>query len=529
MAFLITGIILILALLAIRVSNKHGISALLLFLVLGMVFGVIGFEFDDFEFADSFATVALMIIMFYGGFGTRWQMAKPVAKPAIVLSSLGVVATAVLTGLFCHYVLGFGMLEGMLIGSIVGSTDFASVSNTLRSKNLNLKYNTASLLELESGSNDPAAYTMTMIFLSIIIGSEVSIPVMIFSQVALGLGVGIVVAYLVGKMLRNIPLGADGLYAVFMAAVILVTYATAGLIGGNGYLALYIVGIYLGNLEFRGKRDIVFFFDGLSEIMQIGLFFLLGLLSNFADFLATFPIAIAIMLFMTLLARPAAVYGLMLPFGLKQNQMNLISLAGIRGAAAIAFAIMAVNSDAVLSIDMYHIVFGICLVSSLLQGSFMAPLAKRWNMLDPNDTVLQTFNYYQTKAELGFLETRIHPNSSLVGQQLKDLDLPFNFIVAKMERAGKTIVPRGQVMLEEGDLIVIGGERHFDESGQSLIESIIPRGHRWVNKTIEELKLPSNRLIIIIQRKEGDIVVPAGNTRILVDDKVIMLKGDLPL
>lgn len=524
MPYLLTGIILILALLAIRVSNKHGIPALLLFLVLGMVFGALGFKFDDFEFADNFATVALMVIMFYGGFGTRWEMAKPVAKEAIVLSSLGVVATALLTGLFCHYVLGFEWLEGMLIGSIVGSTDYASVSNILRSKNLNLKYNTASLLELESGSNDPTAYTMTMVFLSVMMGSQLSIPALVLSQVAIGLGLGFAAAYVVGKMLKNIPLGADGLYAVFMAAVILVTYAATSLFGGNGYLALYILGIYLGNLEFRGKRDIVFFFDGLSEIMQIGLFFLLGLLSNFTDFLETFPIALAIMLFMTLLARPATVYGLMLPFRLKRNQLNMISLAGIRGAAAIAFAIMAVNSNAVLSGDMYHIVFGICLVSSLLQGSFMPPLARRWDMLDPNDTVLKTFNHYQSKAEIGFLETRIPVNSDLIGKQLQDLDLAFNFIVAKIERGGKTIVPRGKVTLEEGDLIVIGGERHFDETGHSLIESIIPRGHRWENKYIKDLGLPPNRLILIIQRKEGDIIVPVGDTKILKDDRVIMLK-----
>ena len=140
MQYLIIGIVLILALFAIRISNTHGIPSLLLFIVLGMAFGALGLEFNDYVFADGFATVALMFIMFYGGFGTNWSMVKPVAKEAIVLSSLGVVATALLTGLFCHYVLGFSMLEGMLIGSIVGSTDYASVSNILRSKNLNLKY-----------------------------------------------------------------------------------------------------------------------------------------------------------------------------------------------------------------------------------------------------------------------------------------------------------------------------------------------------------------------------------------------------
>lgn len=524
MQYLVIGIILILALFAIRISSKHGIPALLLFIVLGMGFGLLGLSFDDYEFADGLATVALMVIMFYGGFGTNWKMAKPVAKEAIVLSSLGVVTTALLTGLFCRFVLGFSMLEGMLVGSIVGSTDYASVSNILRSKNLNLKYNTASLLELESGSNDPTAYTMTMVFLSVILGSNMSVPVLVLSQVALGLLVGFVLAFLFGEFLKRYNLKEDGLSAVMMAAMMLVTFAAASLIGGNGYLALYILGISLGNMEFRGKRDIVFFFDGFSEIMQIALFFVLGLLSDFSKFIETLPIALAIMLFMTILARPLSVEGLMLPFKLKRNQLNMISLAGIRGAAAIAFAIMAVNSGATFAVDVYHIVFGISVLSSLVQGSLMPPAARKWDMLDPNDTVLQTFNYYQDKAEIGFLQTRLHEGSSLVGTQVKDFNLTFDFIVAKIEREGKTIVPRGQVVLETNDTIVLGGEKHFDHSGHDLIEFTIPAGHEWADRLVKDLSLPTNTLIVMVQRSGQDVIVPLGDTQLMENDKVIMLQ-----
>lgn len=524
MSYLIIGSIFILALLAIRFSNRHGVPALLLFIILGMSFGALGFVFEDYLFADQFATVSLMVIMFYGGFGTNWKMAKPVAKESIILSSLGVIVTAVITGLFCYFVLGFELLEGMLIGSIIGSTDYASVSNVLRSKNLNLKYNSASLLELESGSNDPAAYTMTMVFLSIIIGSDVSVPLVILSQIIIGIAFGSFFAFVIGKLLTKLIFGADGLYAVFMASAMLITFGAADFLGGNGYLALYILGIYLGNLEFKGKREVVFFYDGFTEIMQIGLFFILGLLSDFTSFIQTFPIALAIMLFLTLIARPIAVYGLMLPFELKRNQLNLISLAGIRGAAAIAFAIMAVNSEAFLSVDIYHIVFGICVLSALIQGSIMPYAARRWEMLDPNDTVLKTFNYYQSKAEIGFLETKIYSNSALVDSKVKDLNLTFDFIVAKIVRDGKTIVPRGHVVLKENDLIVLGGERYFDQKGQELIEMIIPSGHEWESQQIKDLNLPSNRLIIMIQRYTHNIVVPVGDTRILEDDKVVMIK-----
>lgn len=526
MIYLIIGIILILAMLAIRLSNKHGVSSLVLFIVLGMIFGLIGFEFNDFEFADNFATIALMVIMFYGGFGTNWNMAKPVAKEAIVLSSLGVIVTAVLTGLFCHYVLNFSLLEGMLIGSIVGSTDYASVSNILRSKKLNLKYNSASLLELESGSNDPTAYTMTMVMLSIILGTDVSIPILIISQIALGLAMGFAIAFGIGKLITTLRLESEGLYAVLMAAAMLITYAATGFIGGNGYLALYILGIYLGNKQFVGKREVVFFFDGFTQIMQIGLFFILGLISNGTQFIKTLPIAIAIMLFMTIIGRPLTVYGLMLPFRLKRDQLNIISLAGIRGAAAIAFAILAVNSGADFSIDVYHIVFGICVVSSLVQGSLMAPASKKWDMLDPNDTVLQTFNDYQDKTDVGFLETTIHKSSSLIGTYVRDLNLTFDFIVAKIERDGKTIVPRGHIILEEGDRIVLAGEIYFDETGEDLIEFTIPKGHEWENEYVKDLELESNRLIVMIQRTSGDIIVPLGDVLLKKNDKVIMIKSE---
>lgn len=524
MNYLLIGFIFILALFAIRFSNKYGAPSLLLFIVLGMIFGAIGIEFDNYVFADQFATVALMVIMFYGGFGTNWNMAKHVAKEAIILSSLGVALTALVTGVFAHFILGFSLLEGMLVGSIVASTDYASVSNILRSKKLNLKYNSASLLELESGSNDPAAYTMTMVFLSLIIGTDVSIPVLIISQIALGIGVGALLAFIIGKLLTYLTLEADGLYAVFMAAAMLITFGATDFLGGNGFLALYILGIYLGNKEFKGKREIIFFYDGFSEIMQISLFFILGLLSNFTDFITNFPIAIAIMVFITLIARPLSVYGLMLPFKLKTNHLNLISLAGIRGAAAIAFAIMAVNSSAEISVDIYHIVFGICVLSALIQGSLMPYASKRWNMLDNSDTVLKTFNYYQTKAEIGFLETVIHSNSTLIGMQVKDLNLTFDFIIAKIERDGETIVPRGHIVLKENDKIILGGEEYFDQTGQALIESVIPVGHKWENKRIKDLKLPSNRLIIMIQRDTSNIIIPIGETKVLKNDTVVLIE-----
>ncbi|CDZ75189.1 NhaP-type Na+(K+)/H+ antiporter [Peptoniphilus sp. ING2-D1G] len=528
MELLFVAIVLILALFAINLSSKSGVPSLLLFLTLGIISGFLGVEFNNYEVGESFATFALIVIMFYGGFGTNWTMGKPVVKEATVLASLGVVATALITGWFVHVFFKFPLLESMLLGSIVGSTDYASVSNILTSKNLNLKYNSASLLELESGSNDPTAYTMTMLFLSLLLGEDISIPVLILKQVVFGLFIGFLFAKIVGKLLEIINLQKDGLSIVFMAAVALLTYSFTNVIGGNGYLAVYIFGIIIGNKSFLGKRDIIFFFDGFTELMSIGLFFLLGLLADLAKIIEHIPISFIIMLFMTFVARPVSVVGLMIPFKLKKNQLLVISWAGLRGAAAIAFAIMVVNQSNgqnILNIDVYHIVFGICFLSSLLQGSFMAYLSKKSDMIDPKDTVLKTFNFYSDKSDINFIKTIVDEESDLAGKKVKELNMNFDFIVAKIEREGKTIVPRGEVAFDIGDVVVLAGEEYFDYSGQEIMEFSIDEGHPWTDRKIVDLRLADNRLILTIDRN-GKFINAEGNTVIKEGDRILLITDE---
>ena len=204
MYILIVAIVLLLALLAVKFSNRYGIPSFLLFILLGISFNFFGKDFNNYRFVDEFSSVALLIIMFYGGFGTNLQMAKSVTTQGIIMASLGVVLTSVLTGAFCYFVLRINFVESMLLGSVIGSTDFASVSSILRSKNLNLKYSTASMLEIESGSNDPTAYTMTMIFLSILLGSKTSVFKLILLQVGIGLLIGFLMAKLTEKLIFKI-------------------------------------------------------------------------------------------------------------------------------------------------------------------------------------------------------------------------------------------------------------------------------------------------------------------------------------
>lgn len=229
---LIISIILLVALVAINISGRSGIPSLLLFLILGIFSNLLGMKFENYQISEKFASLALVIIIFYGGFGTNWKLAKLVAKPAGILASFGVVFTALLVGAFAYYILKIPFLESMLLGSIIASTDYASVSNILVSKKLNLKYNTASLLELESGSNDPVAYTMTMIFLSLISGTKIFIPLMIFKQLVFGALFGFVIAYFVSKLIDYIDLKKDGLAIVFMFAMALFTYSLTNIAGG---------------------------------------------------------------------------------------------------------------------------------------------------------------------------------------------------------------------------------------------------------------------------------------------------------
>lgn len=242
------------ALIAMRISSDLKIPQLLLFMLLGVSFNFFGANFTNYDFSNQVSSLALMFIIFYGGFGTKWKMSKPVAKEAITLSFLGTILTALITGLFVYLVFDFSLLEAMLLGSIIGSTDYASVSDALVSRRLKLKYNTDSLLELESGSNDPTAYTMVVLFSTLLQGQNVNVPVLVILQVGLGLLVGFALGWVFIRLLDYLYT-REGMEVILLAAAALFTYEFTNQIGGNGYLAVYIFGIYVGNKEFIGKRD----------------------------------------------------------------------------------------------------------------------------------------------------------------------------------------------------------------------------------------------------------------------------------
>lgn len=525
---LLFSVVIILCVICNRISNKLGVPVLLIFIALGMFFGsdgVIKIPFDNFVLAENVCTAALIFIMFYGGFGTKWKAAKPVAAKAVLMSTAGVVMTAFLVGLFCHFVIGINFQESLLLGALVGSTDAASVFSILRSKRLNLKYHTASLLEVESGSNDPCAYMLTMIMLSIIGGDSMTVPhliYLVFAQIVYGAATGVIAAVVTGFIMKKVSFATQGFDTIFVFAMVLLAYAVPSEIGGNGYLSVYIFGIILGNMELNHKKPMVNFFDGLTGLMQMLLFFLLGLLSFPSVLPQVLLPAVAIALFLTLVARPLTVFALLSPFGCPLKQQLLVALAGLRGAASVVFAIMTVTHPANIENDLFHIVFCIVLFSILIQGMFLPVMAKKLDMIDEKEDVLKTFTDYTEEVPVQFIQFTVTPDHSWNGKQVKDIILPPETLLVQMRQEEETITPDGNTMLQAGNVLILSAKAMQDVEEVHLTELTLDRGNKWIGKMVSEICPRPGKLVIMIQRAE-DIIIPNGKT-ILEESDVLVMK-----
>lgn len=524
---LLFSIIVILCVVCNKISNKLGVPVLLVFLALGMFFGsdgVIKIPFDNFKLAEQVCSVALIFIMFYGGFGTKWQAAKPVALKALLLSTVGVIMTAGLTGLFCYYVLGMNLLESLLIGSLISSTDAASVFSILRSKRLSLKYHTASLLEVESGSNDPCAYMLTVIMLGLISGGSINgwnIAYQVFAQIVYGALIGIIMAGITGLALKRIRFTTEGFDTIFVLAMVLSAYAIPSIIQGNGYLSVYLFGIILGNMELNNKKSLVNFFDGVTGLMQMILFFLLGLLSFPSALPKVVLPALAVAVFLTFVARPVTVGILMSPFRCPLRQQLLVSMAGLRGAASVVFAIMTMTQAPNIEYDIFHMVFFIVLFSILFQGMFLPHAAKALDMIDENDDVLKTFTDYTEEVDVRFIQFKVKENHPWEGKQIRDITLPPETLLVELQKDQQIITPDGNTVLEAGDTLVLSAKAPELVSNVKLTELELQKGHEWIGKTVSEIHLKPGKLVVMIQRA-GDILIPNGNTLLQKDDLLVM-------
>ena len=470
---LIGSILLFVSIAVSKTSARFGVPTLLLFLFVGMLFGTDGFgiQFDDMRGAQFVGMIALCIILFSGGMDTKFAEIKPVLGPGLVLSTVGVLLTALFTGVFVWWLsgmswscVGFALLPSLLLAATMSSTDSASVFAILRSQNINLKHNLRPMLELESGSNDPMAYMLTIVLIQFI-GGDVSGAgsiLLTFGQQfvfggAIGYGVGKLAVYIINKL----NLDNKSLYSVFMLAVTFFTFAFTDLFKGNGYLAVYIAGMIIGNSKIANRKEVSTFFDGLTWLFQIVMFILLGLLVNPKEMLAVAPVALLIGAFMIFVGRPLSVFLSLLPFRWLTGRSRLyISWVGLRGAVPIIFATYPVVAGIEGSHQIFNIVFFITLLSLILQGTTLPFFARKLGLSAPMEKTGNDFGVeLPDEIDTDLTDLTVTPEMIADGDTLKEMNLPQGALVMIVKRGTEFLVPNGSLHLQVGDKLLLISER----------------------------------------------------------------------
>ena len=524
---LISSIIIIIAMFSSKLSQKIGIPSLLLFIALGILFGSDGLfkiPLDNLELVKNISSISLVFIIFYGGFKTRWKTAKPIAVRAILLSTIGVFLTAILVGLFCYYILNIKLLESFLIGAIISSTDAASVFSILKSKKLALKNQSAPLLEIESGSNDPSAYMLTVIILSIM---DKPLPInkyisMVAIQFIFAIIIAVTFSYISKLVIKYFTLEGDELSLIFYVGTVLLVFSLSEKVGANGYLATYIYGIIVGNQKIKNKSVITHFFDGLTALVQICVFFLLGLLAFPSQIPSIALIALFIALFLTFIARPIVTFLILKPFKCSINQIGLVSFAGIRGASSIIFAIIATVTTSRIDNDIFHIVFCIVLLSILFQGSLLPFIAKKLNMIDVTGDIFRTFSDYNEENDVQFIRLKINEKHPWNNKKIMDLILPVDILVVLVLRNKQVIIPTGETKILNKDELIMAAPGFCDKTDIELKEIKIDKNSEWLNKEIKDIEITPYKLITIIKRG-NKAIIPNGKTLIKDKDILVML------
>lgn len=522
---LIIASVILLCVIAEKFSDKFGMPALILFMFIGMLFGSDGIfkiPFDNFNYAENICSIALVFIMFYGGFNTKWSVAKSVAKQSIILSTLGVILTTAITTLISHLLLGLSLGESFLIGAVLSSTDAASVFAILRKKQLNLKNGTASILEVESGSNDPISYMLTIIAINILgNGDSSNVFFLIVMQIVFGILTGIIFAKIILTIMTKTKLVSEGLDTIFIISMILMCYGITVSINGNAYLSLYILGIIIGNNHIPNKQTLIPFFDGVTSLSQILIFFLIGLLSFPHQMPDIMPLALSIVLILTIIARPITTFLLMLPFKCSLRQILLVSWAGLRGASSCVFAIMAVSQGISMQQDLFHIVFMVSLFSVSIQGTLLPAIAKKLDMVDNNSDVRKTFNDYQDDNIVQLMKMHIPSGHHWENKKIKDVSIPTGALALMIKRDNETIITKGDTKIHAGDNIILSVPPYIPSESEKLNEIQIQSTDTWCNKPISELKISENELIAMVIRGD-ETIIPDGNTIIKENDIVVM-------
>lgn len=456
---LISGVLIIVAVLLSKASSRLGIPVLLFFLGLGMVSGsegIGGIYFDDPWIAQFLGSIALAYILFSGGLDTKWSDVKPVVKPAITLATLGVLITALLLGYFVHLTLKIPLLESLLLGSIVSSTDAAAVFSILRNRDVRLQGKIEPLLEFESGSNDPMAVLLTIGLTGLITNGNQSafelIPFFLI-QMSLGIAIGLLSGKFFTWLINRLNLKIEGLYTVFSIAIVLLIFGLTNVINGNGFMAVYLAGVMMGNKNFIHKRTLRKFHDGLAWLMQILMFLTLGLLVFPSQVLPVTGMGLLISIFLILIARPISVMICLIKTKFNLREKAMISWVGLRGAVPIILATFPLLAGVKNADLIFNIVFFVVITSSLIQGTSLTVMSK-WLRVQRTPQARSTRTLPQdieltSDGALTIFEVRA--GASACGQKIMDLDIPEEVLIVLIERDQAYIIPRGDMTILEGD------------------------------------------------------------------------------
>ncbi|WP_292518255.1 potassium/proton antiporter [Methanoculleus sp.] len=457
------ALLFLISILANKFSERLGVPALLIFLVVGMLAGSEGpggIPFDDPAVAQIIGVVALAYILFSGGLDTRWEQIQPVLWPGIALSTVGVVLTAALLGAFAVLVLGFPPLVGLLLGAVVSSTDAAAVFSVLRMARARLQGNLRPFLELESGSNDPMAVLLTTGIIGVILVPETSllaIVPMFVQQMAVGGLFGYGMGRFIVWLINRLKLESEGLYPVLCLTMVLLTYGLTATVGGNGFIAVYIAGLVMGNSIVLHKKSLIRFHDGVAWLMQIVMFLALGLLVFPSELVAAVVPGLLAALFLILIARPVAVLITLLPWKMPMNEKALVSWVGLRGAVPIILATYPLVAGVPNAEAIFNIVFFIVLVSALVHGTSIPSVARWLGLAAPIEETRKLSREFEvdpdTSSEL--LEIVIPPDAPVVGKQVVDLGLPKGALIILMQKGDERFVPGGSTVIEAEDTLLL--------------------------------------------------------------------------
>ena len=479
LVLLVAAGILLVSIILTKVGYRFGLPALLLFLGVGMLFGSdgLGIQFNDPKAVQFIGMLALTMILFLGGMDTKVADIKPVAKQGVVLATLGVLLTTFITGTFIYYLallveeyITLTYPEALLLAAVMSSTDSASVFSLLGNSGVKLKERLRPLLELESGSNDPMAYLLTLILIAYIQAGGMSVGTALFDLVT-QLVIGAVGGYFFGRfvvgMANRINLSNESLYPILIMTFAFLAFSAVTLCHGNGYLAAYIAGMKVGNSPIVHKKRIATFFDGFVWLWQIVMFIILGLLVNPHELLPVAGIGVLIGVFMIIFARPLSVFLCLLPdksFSFKGKLY--ISWVGLRGAVPIIFATYPVIAGVEHAGVFFNIVFFITILSLLIQGTTVTFMARELGLVDKNvqESVFDLDLPENIKSALS--EIVLTPEVLKHGNKLINLRLPEHSLAAMVERDGHYFIPRGQTELKAGDRLLV-----ISDNDKELLEA----------------------------------------------------------